>query len=147
MWCVGKYEATIPPSDSFKGKENIGMAMTFTLVSHLREHLVRVLRTRIAKINKEEREKERLELEVRPDNFPPEAHLGLTPCQAEAARTRGTPVTAESFKLWKTKFDKEMAQKKASEEEERLKALTPKEREESKKYTTRLTGMCYLGIW
>ncbi|KAJ8520426.1 hypothetical protein ONZ45_g2788 [Pleurotus djamor] len=60
--------------------------------------------------------------------------------QAEAARTRGTPVTVESFKAWKVKFEKEMAIKKARDEEERLKGLTPKEREEYKKVGTRFTG-------
>lgn len=60
--------------------------------------------------------------------------------KAEAARTRGTPVTVESFRTWKAKFDKEISQKKSVEEEEKLKALTPKEREEYKKYATRLTG-------
>jgi len=51
-------------ADLFKGRENIGMAMTFTLVSHLREHLSRLLRTRVETQKKEEQEKERLELEV-----------------------------------------------------------------------------------
>ncbi|KXN82095.1 RWD domain-containing protein 1 [Leucoagaricus sp. SymC.cos] len=93
------------------GEENVGMAMTFTLVSHLRERLARLLRA-----------------------------LVMSLFQAEAARTRGTPVTAESFKAWKNEFDKEMIQKKLAEEEEKLKALTPKEREEYKRYATRLTG-------
>ncbi|KAF9451049.1 RWD-domain-containing protein [Macrolepiota fuliginosa MF-IS2] len=102
------------------GEDNLGMAMTFTLVSHLREQLAQLLRERIEKRNKEEQEKERLEL--------------------EAARTRGTPVTVVSFNAWKAKFDKEMAQRKSVEEEEKLKASSPKEREEYRKYTTRLTG-------
>lgn len=46
----------------------------------------------------------------------------------------------ESFKSWKVKFDQEMAAKKVQEEEERLKALTPKEREEWKRSQTRLSG-------
>ncbi|KAF8654188.1 hypothetical protein AX16_003717 [Volvariella volvacea WC 439] len=104
------------------GQENIGMAMTFTLVSHLREQLSKLIRERAEKKRKEEMEKERLELE------------------AEEARTRGTPVTLETFIAWKAKFDKEIAQKKAKEEEEKLKGLTPKEREEYKRYTTRLSG-------
>lgn len=62
------------------------------------------------------------------------------PCQAEEARTRGTPVTIESFKAWKANFDKEMSQRKMRDEEEKLRALTPKEREEIKKIGTRLTG-------
>ena len=40
--------------------------------------------------------------------------------QAEEARTRGTPVTVESFKSWKAKFDREMAVKKAKEDEEKI---------------------------
>lgn len=62
--------------------------------------------------------------------------------QAEEARTRGTPVTVESFKAWKVQFDKELAMKKAKEEEEKTKGLTPKEREEWKRIGTRLSGMC-----
>jgi hypothetical protein len=47
-----------------KGEENIGMAMTFTLVSHLRERLSSLVRSRAEKIRKQEAEKERLALEV-----------------------------------------------------------------------------------
>ncbi|KIJ17390.1 hypothetical protein PAXINDRAFT_168068 [Paxillus involutus ATCC 200175] len=104
------------------GDENIGMAMTFTLVSHLREQLSSLVEKRVQTRMTEEHEKERLAIE------------------AEEARTRGTPVTIESFKDWKTKFDKEMAQKKLRDEEEKLRALTPKEREEFKKIGTRWTG-------
>jgi hypothetical protein len=60
--------------------------------------------------------------------------------QAEEAKTRGTPVTRESFLAWKVKFDKETAAKKAKEQEEKLKNLTPKEREEHKKFQGRLSG-------
>ncbi|KAL0946924.1 hypothetical protein HGRIS_013085 [Hohenbuehelia grisea] len=104
------------------GEENIGMAMTFTLVSHLREQLSVLIRARAEKKERDEREKERLAIE------------------AEEARTRGTPVTVESFKAWKTKFDKEMALKKTRDEEDKLKALTAKEREEWKRMNTRLSG-------
>lgn len=38
------------------------------------------------------------------------------------------------------KFDKDVAMKKAKDEEEKLRALTPKEREEYKRIGTRLTG-------
>lgn len=54
----------IPFTDWAKGQDNLGMAMTFTLVSHLREQLSRLLRERIERRKKEEQEKERLELEV-----------------------------------------------------------------------------------
>lgn len=40
------------------------MAMTFTLVSHLREQLSRLVRSREERRKKEEAEKERLALEV-----------------------------------------------------------------------------------
>ncbi|KAF8902109.1 ubiquitin-conjugating enzyme/RWD-like protein [Gymnopilus junonius] len=104
------------------GEENIGMAMTFTLVSHLRETLSNLVRAKIEENRRMEAEKERLALEE------------------EEKRTRGTPVTVESFKAWKAKFDKEMASKKGREEDERLKALTPKEREEWKRSQARLSG-------
>ncbi|KAF9653104.1 RWD-domain-containing protein [Thelephora ganbajun] len=104
------------------GGENVGMAMTFTLVSHLREHLAELVRSRAEKVRKLAAENERLELE------------------AEEAKTRGTPVTRESFLTWKVKFDKEMAAKRAKEQEEKLRNLTPKEREEHKKLQGRLTG-------
>ena len=60
--------------------------------------------------------------------------------QAEERRTTGTPVTVESFKAWKEKFDKELAIKKLQEDEEHLKNMTAKEREEWKRSITRLTG-------
>ncbi|KIL00422.1 hypothetical protein PAXRUDRAFT_29836 [Paxillus rubicundulus Ve08.2h10] len=104
------------------GDENMGMAMTFTLVSHLREQLSTLVEKRVQTRMAEEHEKERLAIE------------------AEEARTRGTPVTIESFKAWKAKFDREIAQRKVRDEEEKLRALTPKEREEFKKIGTRWTG-------
>ncbi|KAJ3540918.1 hypothetical protein NMY22_g4104 [Coprinellus aureogranulatus] len=104
------------------GKENLGMAMTFTLVSHLRELLSKLSRSKKEEQDRIENELERLRIEE------------------EEAKTRGTPVTVESFKAWKAKFDREMAEKKALEEQDKLKELTPKEREEYKKAQTRLTG-------
>ncbi|KAI8998728.1 RWD-domain-containing protein [Trametes punicea] len=104
------------------GEENLGMAMTFTLVSHLRERLSGLLREREEKKRQEEAEKERRALE------------------AEEAKTRGTPVTVETFKSWKARFDKELAANRAREEEEKLKGMSPKEREEYKKMQSRLTG-------
>ncbi|KAJ3725981.1 ubiquitin-conjugating enzyme/RWD-like protein [Lentinula raphanica] len=104
------------------GEENLGMAMTFTLVSHLREQIAELVQSREVRRKFEESEKERLALE------------------AEELRTRGTPVTVESFKAWKAQFDKEQADRRAKEEEERLKGLTPKEREEYKRINSRLSG-------
>jgi len=80
------------------------------------------VRSRAEKERQLATEKERLELE------------------AEEARTRGTPVTRESFLAWKLKFDKQMAAKRSKEQEEKLKNFTPKEREEYKKFQTRLSG-------
>ncbi|KAF8798004.1 RWD domain-containing protein [Phlegmacium glaucopus] len=104
------------------GEENLGMAMTFTLVSHLREQLSELVRSKLEEQRQRESEKERLALE------------------AEERRTVGTPVTVESFKAWKEKFDKELAIKKSQEDEEQLRNMSPKEREEWKKSGTRLTG-------
>ncbi|OJA21621.1 hypothetical protein AZE42_01664 [Rhizopogon vesiculosus] len=104
------------------GEENVGMAMTFTLVSHLREQMTSLVRKRADQLIAEEREKERLTIE------------------AEEARTRGTPVTIDSFKAWRNKFGREMAQRKTKDEEERLRAFSPREREEWKRSTTRPSG-------
>ena len=60
--------------------------------------------------------------------------------KAEEARTRGTPVTLESFRAWKVKFDNATAIKRARDEDEKLKGMSPKEREEFKKIVFRLTG-------
>ncbi|KAI0318949.1 hypothetical protein OF83DRAFT_880004 [Amylostereum chailletii] len=104
------------------GEENLGMAMTFTIVSHLREELCSVVRSRTERRKREEAEKERKALEE------------------EETRTRGTPVTRDSFLAWKTKFDKVLALKKACEDDEKMRGLSPKEREEYKRIATRLTG-------
>ncbi|KAI0256676.1 RWD-domain-containing protein [Lactifluus subvellereus] len=106
------------------GQENIGMAMTFTIVSHFREQLSLLIRTR-----SERRKKEALELERK----------ALEAGQQEA-RTRGTPVTIKSFNEWKIKFDRETSLRRTREEEEKLKAMTAKEREEYKRMGARLTG-------
>lgn len=104
------------------GEENLGLAMIFTLVSHLRERLSALVRERAQRHQAEEHEKERIAIE------------------AEEAKTRGTPVTIESFRAWKAKFDKELAEKKAKQEEEKLKAMTPKEREEYRRTQSRQSG-------
>lgn len=62
---------TTSVTDHNKGEDNIGMAMTFTLVSHLREQLSKLLRERIESFKKEEQQRERLELEVRISLFGP----------------------------------------------------------------------------
>ncbi|KAH7343478.1 ubiquitin-conjugating enzyme/RWD-like protein [Rhizoctonia solani] len=104
------------------GEENLGMAMVFTLVTHLREALVEVIQKRIDKEKKLELEKERQLME------------------AEAARTKGTPVTVESFNQWRIKFMSEIKEIQEREEDEKLKTLSPKEREEWKKSKSKPTG-------
>ena len=58
------YVAVIANAIHPQGEENLGMAMTFTLVSQLREELAALVRSRAEKRRKEEAEKERLALEV-----------------------------------------------------------------------------------
>ncbi|CUA69432.1 hypothetical protein RSOLAG22IIIB_03958 [Rhizoctonia solani] len=104
------------------GEENLGMAMVFALVTHLREALVEVIQKRIEKEKQLELEKERQLME------------------AEAARTKGTPVTTESFSQWRIKFTAEMKIVQEREEDEKLKTLSPKERDEWKKSKSKPTG-------
>ena len=52
-------------------------------------------------------------------------------------------MTVESFKAWKIKFDLELAVKKAREDDEKLKAMTPKEKEDWKRAGVRLTGKVF----
>ncbi|KAB5595300.1 Rwdd1 protein [Ceratobasidium theobromae] len=104
------------------GEENLGMAMVFTLVTHLREALVDVIEKRIAREKEIEQEKERQLME------------------AEAARTRGTPVTVSSFNQWRIKFMAEMKERQEREEDDKLKTLSPKERDEWRKSKSKPTG-------
>ena len=60
--------------------------------------------------------------------------------QAVAIQTAGTKVTLESFENWKVGFEAELVMKRKQEEQERLKALPPKEREETKRYLAKLSG-------
>lgn len=48
-----------------QGEENVGMAMTFTLVSHLREQMSSLVRKRADQFMAEERERERIAIEVK----------------------------------------------------------------------------------
>lgn len=115
--------------------------MTFTLVSHLREQLSKLVQSKADELARVEKEKERIALEDCRFLLSSNICILKKSCfQAEEARTRGTPVTPETFKAWKIKFDKELALKKAQEEDDKLRGLTLKEREEWKKLGTRLTG-------
>ncbi|WWC90407.1 uncharacterized protein L201_005342 [Kwoniella dendrophila CBS 6074] len=103
-------------------EESIGMAMTFTIASAAKEALALLIVERIRK-EKEEDDRKTREYE-----------------EAEAARTRGTPLTRELFDKWRKGFTNELKAKKIKEEEERVKALNPKEREDWRKRKERPTG-------
>ena len=65
MWYVVAFVPKTDYSSMLQGEENKGMAMTFTLVSHLREKLSGLVDNRVKARIAEEREKERLAIEVR----------------------------------------------------------------------------------
>ncbi|KAG8908498.1 hypothetical protein FRB99_005857 [Tulasnella sp. 403] len=103
-------------------RESLGMAQTFTIVSALVEGIASTVQQRIKQKQDEKAKKDREEEE------------------AEQRRLRGTPVTSESFATWRTKFLRERAATKALQEDEKMKDLSNKEKEEYKKIATRLTG-------
>jgi len=104
------------------GKESMGMAMIFTLVSQLQESLRSLVDNRVAKRKQRVEDAARREAEI------------------EESRTKGTPVTPASFTAWRTRFSQGLAHKAAAEEEERFKTMTPKERDEYKRSKTKLSG-------
>ncbi|KAI5453060.1 hypothetical protein NCC49_006089 [Naganishia albida] len=104
------------------GTESLGMAMVFTMVSYLREHLVTILEERNNRIREEE-ERRYAEIEAK-----------------EAEKKKGTPVTRESFTALMQRLKQKAIEAKKKAEEDRVKALPPKEREEYKKINARPTG-------
>ncbi|WAQ89349.1 hypothetical protein PtA15_11A36 [Puccinia triticina] len=104
------------------GRESIGMAMIFTLSLALQQELGQILSARAAEVVRLEKE------EIKKAE------------EAEAARKKGTPITKETFAVWRAKFHEQNQLKKIKEEEERYKSLTPKEREERKKSGNKFTG-------
>ncbi|WWC63613.1 uncharacterized protein I303_106218 [Kwoniella dejecticola CBS 10117] len=103
-------------------EESLGMAMTFTIASAAKEALALLIVERARK-EKEADDKRAREYE-----------------EAEAARTRGTPLTKELFDKWRKSFTAEIKAKRDKEEEDRVKALISKEREEYRKRKERPTG-------
>lgn len=97
--------------------------MTFTIASSTREFLSEVVATRI-----------RLEKEA--DDARAAAYE-----EAERERTRGTAVTPARFEAWREMFMKELSKKRELKEEERVKGMAPKEREDYKRKRDRLSGM------
>lgn len=104
------------------GEESLGMAMVFTLTSWLKEALSKVIHERV-RVAKEIEDKKSAAAE-----------------EAEAARKRGTPVTTESFAELTKRLRLAADAKRVRLEEERIRALPPKEREEYKKIAARPTG-------
>lgn len=103
--------------------------MTFTLVSSLRDVLSALVAARLERRKADETEREQRAL------------------AAEEARTRGTPVTRASFQTWKGNFDREVQLRRRQEEEDKIKGMTPKEREEFRKVATRFSGASLSSIW
>ncbi|MBW0474873.1 hypothetical protein O181_014588 [Austropuccinia psidii MF-1] len=103
-------------------QESLGMAMIFTLSLSLQQELDRVLSARTEEQLRAEQEAIKRAEEL------------------EATKSKGTPVTKETFLIWKAKYDQEVRLKKLKEEDERLKTLPPKEREEQRKGVMKMTG-------
>ncbi|GAA5872595.1 hypothetical protein JCM3774_001860 [Rhodotorula dairenensis] len=102
--------------------ESLGMAMVYTLALRLKDLIAETIVRRKERIAREDDERFRREEE------------------ALAARKKGTQVTKESFAAWAAKFEREFAEILKREEEERLRALPPKEREEARRWAAKLSG-------
>lgn len=103
-------------------QESLGMAMVFTLASHLRESVTTLIQRRVQEIEAEASAKREAEIE------------------AEAEKFRGTAVTPERFAEWRVKFMQEMADKEKKEEEAKMSKMSAKEREEYKKSKAKPSG-------
>ena len=103
-------------------QESLGMAMVFTLASHLRESVTTLIQRRVQEIEAEASAKREAEIE------------------AEAEKFRGTAVTPERFAEWRVTFLQEMAEKERKEEEQKMSKMSAKEREEYKKSKAKPSG-------
>ncbi|SOV04557.1 uncharacterized protein UDID_02586 [Ustilago sp. UG-2017a] len=103
-------------------QESLGMAMVFTLASHLRESVTTLVQRRVAEIEAKASAKRESEIEAEADKF------------------RGTAVTPERFAEWSLKFLAEMAEKEKKEEEAKMSKMSAKEREEYKKSKVKPSG-------
>ncbi|OAA64942.1 Ubiquitin-conjugating enzyme/RWD-like protein [Cordyceps fumosorosea ARSEF 2679] len=100
-------------------QENIGMAMIFTIVSALKdaaEQLVQERKDAVARAEQERRDAAERE---------------------ENKKFQGTPVNPETFLKWREGFLKEMEERRAREEEERLAELKKAKVKEAVKLTGR----------
>jgi hypothetical protein len=98
------------------------MAMTFTIATAAREALSELIADRI------QREKDE-------DNARTRAYE-----EAEAERTRGTPLTPELYAAWRDKFRAEAGAQRQRAEDERVRTLPAKEREDWKRRAARPSG-------
>ncbi len=103
-------------------QESLGMAMVFTLASHLRESVTTLIQRSVQEIEAAASAKREAEIE------------------AEAEKFRGTAVTPERFAEWRVRFQQEMAEKEKKEEEAKLSKLSVREREEYKKSKVKPSG-------
>ncbi|GMK58301.1 hypothetical protein CspeluHIS016_0503330 [Cutaneotrichosporon spelunceum] len=103
-------------------EESLGMAMTFSLATAAREALSALI------VARRVREKEE-------DDARTKAYE-----EAEAAKTKGTPVTREAYEKWRQAFMKELSERRTKNEEERVRALGAKEREDVRRKQARQSG-------
>ncbi|RUS29281.1 ubiquitin-conjugating enzyme/RWD-like protein [Jimgerdemannia flammicorona] len=107
-------------------EDSIGMVMTFTLASLLKENLTQMIIDRRTAREEADAERVRQEIEGRPEprdhgtrHRDRTTHLRVlftaTRVQAEEAKFRGTRVSAQIFMEWKARFDKEMTEKELAE--------------------------------
>jgi len=121
--CLDEQELSqLLASSRAMAEQSLGEASTFTVVSHLTDELGESIRSRTQRLKEEGEQAEQKAL------------------QAEAQRLKGTTVTPASFGEWRANFLNEMKLRKNKEQDERLKGLGGKEREEFRKVATRLTG-------
>lgn len=98
------------------------MAMTFTIATAAREALSAAIVARIAVAEAAEAAKAKAYEEE------------------EQRKTRGTPLTPELYLAWREKFRAEVAAKRVKEEEDRVRGLPGKEREEWRRRRDRQSG-------
>ncbi|KAG8953121.1 hypothetical protein FRC04_003069 [Tulasnella sp. 424] len=115
-------EETLMTKIKASAEESLGMAQTFSVVTTLIECMAEVVENRIKQKQAVKAKKEADEEE------------------AERRRVQGTQVTQESFNAWRLKFNKERQAKKKTQDEEKMREMSNKEKEEFKKYASRLTG-------
>lgn len=103
-------------------QESVGLAMVFTLASHLRESLTTFIQRRVSELEAEASARREAEIE------------------AEAEKFRGTAVTADRFSEWRRTFETEQRERERKEEDAKMQKMSAKEREEYKKMKAKPSG-------